>query len=88
MPLIINELGEFVEPDPPDRDERRAKVYASCVNARIRKPASADLGVDPSGFPIRECAECGERFAAVVPNKRFCCQECRDAYHARKKRRR
>lgn len=98
--LLMNELGEFVEADPPDHDERRAKAYRSCIEIDPRKfrgkMSPTTFGrkpVERKPKPKREpkvykrvCKWCDEIFETSFVDQFYCCEEHRrEAYNKRRR---
>lgn len=96
--LLMNELGEFVEADPPDHDERRAKAYRSCIEIDPKK-----FRMSPTAFgrkPVerkpkprkppksykRVCKWCGGVFETTFVDQFYCSKEHqREAYNKRRR---
>ena len=78
--LLINEMGEFVDPEPP---ERHLKLAHHGPNDRApRKPQQGTRD------GARRCGYCGARLDdRADPRKRYCCKACASlaSYHRRKK---
>ena len=98
--LLMNELGEFVEPDPPDKDENRAKAYRSCIEIDPKKfrgrmsptafgrkaaPREPKPRKPPKSYK-RVCKWCGGVFESSFVDKYYCCEEHRrEAYNKRRR---
>ena len=93
MSTYMNELGEFVEPDPPDVDLRRLKAYAGCAKVDPMKARGVVPRVPPKPRPgepvIGICEECGEPYEKRKHIQRFCSRKCqRSNYNAERRERR
>lgn len=91
MALYINELGEFVDVDPPDCDARRAVVYRSCIEVDAKAfKEEYELKKEKKNREkpvyVRECLWCHERFTTNAPNKVYCSSAHQQADYNKKRR--
>ena len=88
----MNELGEFVVPDPPDRDLKRLEAYRSCVEVDPSKfngdaDAVKKQPCEPKGARKRVCKWCGAEYEAKTPKQMYCSKTCgRAAYNENRKK--
>lgn len=70
MTLLVNEFGEFVDPEPPCAYPRLAAI----------DPMALDIGEsdDPKwlGRYVKECAVCGAKFRATNSRQVTCSPHC------------
>ena len=90
MSTYMNEFGEFVELDPPDVDERRRRIYASCVEVDPTKARGTVPRIPPKPRPggpvIGICEECGEPYEKKKHVQRFCSRKCQRANYKAEQR--
>jgi len=82
MTTYVNELGEFVDGDPPDRDLNRPLAYRCCAEvdmARLRKKERIAEERREKVRVEKECPHCHKTFVPDPPYKQYCTTECQRA---------